>query len=109
MPCPKLGGNEHRIKAVQERLGVEQVHLAGTARHEQENTSLGLGRKVSGPGGERSTPCPAGPALSTKKVSKPEQPEPTAGSSQEFATAPRQERLRAGTAVREGLGHPWYP
>ena len=41
-------GHGLAIPFVQFRLGVPQIHLAGTAVHEQENAGLGLGRKVGG-------------------------------------------------------------
>ncbi len=94
-----------RVEPVQERLGVEQVHLAGAAGHEQENAALGLGRQVARPGSQR-TGRRAGPCVARQQIRQPEQTEPAAGGFEELAPAARSERLRAGTAAGRGrLGH----
>ena len=49
----EAGRQRLRVEPVQERLGVEQVHLARAAGHEQENAALGLGREMARPGSQR--------------------------------------------------------
>ena len=45
------------MKAVERRFGIEQIHLAGTADHEEEQTALRAGAKVcQGTFGNRSFP-----------------------------------------------------
>ncbi len=104
----EAGRQRLRVEAVQKRLGVEQVHLAGTAGHEQENTALGLRRQMAGLRGQWPAAGP-GEALTAQQVRKAQQPKAAAGGFEEFTTAARQERLRAGAAVRAGLGHAWGP
>ena len=100
----EAGRQRLRVEPVQERLGVEQIHLARAAGHEQENAALGLGRQdgpalaSQRPGGSRR------PRFATQQIGQPEQPEPASGDLQEFATAARAKRLRAGTAVEGEAG-----
>src|SRR5262249_28792399 len=42
------GWQRLRVEPVQKQLGVEEVHLARAARHEQKNAALGLGRQMPG-------------------------------------------------------------
>ena len=98
-----------RVEPVQERLGVEQVHLARAAGHEQKNAALGLGRQVARPGSQR-TGGRRGPCVACQQIGQPEQAEPAAGDLEELAPAARSERLRAGTAAGQGrLGHSQVP
>ena len=101
-------GQGLRVEPVQERLGVEEIHLAGAAGHEQEDAALGLRREMPGPGGERAGRF-AGTAFTREQISQTEQSEAAAGRFQEFAPAARQERLRAGAAIGAELRHGTVP
>ena len=92
-----------RIEPVQERLGVEEIHLAGAAGHEQKDAALGFGRKMPSSGGKRSAWF-LGASVAAEQVGEPEQTEAASGHFEEFATAARQERLGAGAAIEAGLG-----
>ena len=47
MDLAEAGRQRLAVELVESGLGVEQVHLARTAGHEQENTALRLGRKMT--------------------------------------------------------------
>ena len=49
----EAGGQRLGVEPIQERLGVEQIHLARPAGHEQENAALGLGGHMARPGRQR--------------------------------------------------------
>ena len=49
----EAGGEGLAVVAIQDRLGVEAVHLAQAALHEEEDDALGLGREMGFFGSER--------------------------------------------------------
>ncbi len=91
---PKLGGQGLAVEAVQERLGVEEIHLARPAGHEQENAALGLGGKMAGLG-RQGISRRTGPGFTPHEVGQAEQAKSAAGGLEKLASTARQEGLGA--------------
>ena len=85
---PEAGGKRLAVVALQDGLGVEAVHLAQAALHEEEDDALGLGRKVGFFGSERiNGPVYAGEesALLFQKTAQGQRAEPEGGGLQKIA------------------------
>ena len=93
---PKLGGQRLAVEPVQERLGVEQVHLAGAAGHEQEDAPLGLRGEMARPRGAADSSARPGPRLAASRSARPSRPKP------QPAALRNSRRLEDGMAAGRG-------
>jgi hypothetical protein len=84
------------IEPVEERFGVEEVDLTRASGHEEEDASLGPGRKVTRPWCQRAGRR-AGWSVARQQVDQAEQSEAASCDLEELAAAAREEWLRAGT------------
>ena len=97
------------VELVQQRLGIEQIDLAGPARHEQEDAALRLGREMARPwppaGSRRRRPrSPGRPSGAGTTAPSSPKPLPACGGTRDGWRIIPTGRARADQGTRRDIG-----